>query len=153
MNFSSGGLPAWLSHEVLFEETALAVAAIDNPLIGDRLTLDAYTACPHAIMAPDGAARNWVDEILADLGRRRSVQHTIPHFMAIPPIIAGTNLITTTPRRIAEHLGKGDGLRAHELPFPVPPHRIVQAWRRRLDRSPAHRWLRGEVRAAAAEVG
>lgn len=148
----TGGLPGWLCEEVLFEETALAVAAIDNPMIGERLTLDAYTACPHVIMAPDGSVRNWIDEILADLGRSRTVQHTIPHFLAVPPIVAGTNLITTTPRRIAEQLGTRDGLRTYELPFPVPPHRIVQAWPRRLDRDPANRWLRGEVRAAAADI-
>ena len=148
----TGGLPGWAREEILFEETALAVAAADNPMIGARLTLDAYTACPHVIMAPDGNMWNWIDEILSDLGRSRNVQHTIPHFLAVPPIVVGTNLITTTPRRIAEQLGKGDGLRTCELPFPVPPHRIVQAWRRRLDDNPAHRWLRGEVRAAADEV-
>ncbi|WP_164871799.1 LysR family transcriptional regulator [Solirhodobacter olei] len=148
----TGGLPSWISQEILFEETALAVAAVDNPMIGERLTLDAYTACPHVIMAPDGSVRNWVDEILSELGRSRTVQHTLPHFLAIPPVVVGTNLITTTPRRIAEQLGKSDGLRTYELPFPVPPHHIVQAWRRRQDRNPVHRWLRGEVRAAAAEV-
>jgi len=148
----TGDLPGWAREEILFEETALAIAAVDNPLISDRLTLDAYTACPHVIMAPDGSMRNWVDEILSDLGRSRIVQHTIPHFLAVPPIVVGTNLITTTPRRIAEQLGKGDGLRTYELPFPMPPHRIVQTWRRRLDDNPVHRWLRGEVRAAAAEV-
>lgn len=148
----AGGLPDWVGKEILFEETALAVAAVDNPIIGERLTLDAYTACPHVIMAPDGSVRNWVDEILSHLGRSRTVQHTIPHFLAVPPIIVGTNLITTSPRRIAEQLGKGDGLRTYELPFAVPPHRIVQAWRRSLDRNPVHRWLRGEIRAAAAEI-
>lgn len=148
--------PGWSSIEPLFEETAMAVADAENPLIaaerGGVLPLEAYLACPHVIMAPDGLDRNWVDEQLADLGLGRTIQHTVPHFLAIPPILRGTELITTAPRRIALALADHAGLVAYELPFEVPKHRIVQVWAKRRDRDPQLRWLRAELHAAAAEL-
>lgn len=147
-----GGQPGWVSQEQLFEETPMVVAAEGNPHLGSGVTLDGYLACPHVIMAPDGSERNWVDELLADLGRSRTIQHTVPHFLAVPPIIRGTAMISTLPGRIARALGSLEGLETYALPFDAPQHRIAQVWPRRLDRDPLHGWLRGEVRAAVAAI-
>lgn len=149
--------PGWTSQEPLLEETALVVAAAGNPLLRGlarrrKMTLAAYTACPHVIMAPDGSERNWVDDLLADLGSQRVIQHTVPHFLAVPAILRGSSMISTLPRRIAERLARQEGLRSYELPFEAPRHRILQVWPKRLDRDPQHRWLRGEIRRAAAAV-
>lgn len=148
--------PGWTDHEPLFEETAMLVASADNPRIARRangsVDLATYIACPHIIMAPDGTDRNWVDDLLEDLGQSRTIQHTVPHFLAIPPIIRGTELITTAPRRIAEALAGIEGLAAYELPFDAPKHRIVQVWPKRRQRDPQLTWLRAELRATAAEL-
>ncbi|MGD1875878.1 MAG: LysR family transcriptional regulator [Kiloniellaceae bacterium] len=150
--------PGWTNQALLFEETALVVAAAGNPHLGPRkgkgkrMTLAAYTACPHVIMAPDGDARNWIDDLLADLGKSRTIQHTVPHFLAIPAILKDSTMISTLPRRLALRLASEDGLETYEPPFAAPPHRIVQVWPKRLDRDPLHRWLRGAVREAAATI-
>lgn len=144
-----GEMPGWVASMALFEETALVVADAANPLLVNGLDLDTYIRCPHVIMAPDGGDRNWVDDALEDIGHTRTVQHTVPHFLAVPPIIRGTTMISTVPRRIAEALGRADGLTTYPLPIPSPPHRIVQAWPNRLDRNPLHCWLREQVAKVA----
>jgi DNA-binding transcriptional LysR family regulator len=141
----AGHHPGWTNAETLFSEDALVVAAANNPVLADGMTLDAYTACPHVIMAPDGVDRNWIDDHLADMGRTRSVQHAVPHFLAIPPIIRATSMISTLPGRIAETLGRDDGLITYPLPFTAPLHEIVQIWPKRMDRDLQHKWLRARI--------
>ena len=140
--------PGWVNAELLFREAARVVADAENPLLDGRMTIKKYAACPHVIMAPDGGDRNWVDDHLADLGASRTVQHAVPHFLAIPAIIRGTPMISTLPARIAETLGRDDGLTTYPLPFRAEPHLVVQIWPKRLDRDPVHRWLREMVKSA-----
>ena len=146
--------PGWASQDVLFEETALAVAARGNPHIKtkEKISLKAYTACPHVIMAPDADERNWIDDILTDLGTARTIQHTVPHFLAIPAILKDSALISTLPRRLALKLADDPGLKTYALPFAAPSHQIVQVWPKRQDRDPLHRWLRRTLREAAQAV-
>lgn len=146
----AGKHPGWANAEVLFREDARVVAAVDNPALKGKLTLKKYTACPHIIMAADGSDRNWIDDHLEDLGLERTVQHAVPHFFAIPPIIRDSSMISTLPGRIAETLGRDDGLVTYPLPFSAPSHSIVQLWPRRLDRDPVHRWLRARVAESVA---
>jgi len=144
----AGDLPGWANAELLFEEDARVVADAANPLLEKGLTLDAYAACPHVIMAPDGTDRSWVDDQLGDMGLNRTVQHVVPHFLAIPPIIRGTSMISTLPSRIADALDRSRGLVTYPLPFAAPPHQVVQIWPKRLDREPAIKWLRARIAAA-----
>ena len=146
----AGSYPGWVSSEALFNETARVVAAVENPLLQDGLTLEGYVACPHVIMAANGEDRNWVDEHLADLGLTRVVQHAVPHFLTIPAILQGSNMISTLPGRIAAGLGKQDGLQTFDLPFASAHHQIVQLWPKRLDRDPALKWLRATIMAVLA---
>lgn len=146
----SDDYPGWASAELLFREEARVVADAANPVLNGGLTIRKYAACPHVIMAPDGGDRNWVDDHLSDLGLSRTVQHAVPHFLAIPGIIRGTSMISTLPARIADTLGRDDGLTSYPLPFRAEPHQIVQIWPKRLDRDPVQRWLRASV---ASTVG
>lgn len=141
----AGPHPGWVNSEALFTETARVVASVDNPILKNGLTLETYVRCPHVIMAANGEDRNWVDDHLADLGLARTVQHALPHFLTIPAILRGSNMISTLPGRIAAGLGKQDGLQTFDLPFAAPLHQIVQLWPKRLDRDPVLKWLRATI--------
>ena len=144
-----GSHPGWISAETLFSETARVVADNNHPGIRKRLTARIFVECPHVIMAPDGAQKSWVDDVLADHGLARTVMHTVPHFLAIPPVIKGTEMISTLPGRIAATLESSAGLRTYPFPFAAPDHGIAHIWPKRRDRDPAHRPLRDLVRSAA----
>ena len=103
-------------------------------------------------MAASGEERTWVDDVLADQGLRRVVQHTVPHFLALPSIIKGSEMIGTLPRRIAEALAGKGTLAIYPFPFEQQPHQVVQCWPRRRDRDPAHVWLRAVVSEVAGKL-
>jgi len=142
--------PGWTNAEVLFREDARVVAAADNRSIKGRLTLKQYVAFPHVIMAANGSSKSWIDDHLADLGLTRTVQHAVPHFFAIPPIIRGTSMISTLPGRIAKTLEHDNKLVTYPLPFAAPPHSIIQLWPKRLNRDPLNKWLRARVAESVA---
>jgi DNA-binding transcriptional LysR family regulator len=137
----AGELPGWCNSAPLFTETAVVIADPKNSKINRTLTPTVYAACPHVVMAASGEDRTWVDDVLADHDLTRSVQHTVPHFLALPSIIAGTEMIGTVPRRIAESLARDDQFTIYTFPFDQQPHQLVQCWPRRRDRDPVHVWL------------
>ena len=53
-------------------------------------------------------------------------------------------MVATLSRRVAEAMIRGaeSALQLRELPFTSPVVRTSMLWHRRLDGSPAHRWLR-----------
>ena len=144
----AGEYPGWVNSDLLFEETAMVIVDAKNPILKKGLGLEEYVACPHVIMAPDGLARNWVDEHLDDIGRTRTVQHSVPHFLAIPPIIRGTSMISTLPGRIAKGLSADKGFKIYPLPFSAAAHQIVQLWPRRKDGDPLLGWLRDRIKVS-----
>jgi DNA-binding transcriptional LysR family regulator len=53
--------------------------------------------------------------------------------------------VALIPAAYFEHLRASTALRSFELPVPTEHITISQMWHPRLDRDPAHRWLRGVV--------
>ena len=60
----------------------------------------------------------------------------------------GSDLIATVPERHTANLR--DGMHTFALPVETPEFTVSLLWHPRLDADPAHRWLRGVVRAACA---
>lgn len=86
-----------------------------------------------------------MDDTLAALGLARRVAVVVPSFRAALSIAAATDLVALVPASFFEPLDLQGTLRAFELPLPTEPITISQMWHPRLDRDPAHRWLRGVV--------
>jgi len=51
-------------------------------------------------------------------------------------------MVATLSRRVAEVMVRGSALQLRDLPFRSPTVRTSLLWHRRLEGSPAHRWLR-----------
>jgi DNA-binding transcriptional LysR family regulator len=81
-------------------------------------------------------------------GRRIAVW--VPHFAAVAPLLAATNLLATLPMiAVADSLERFD-LIALKPPLAIPPmpHRLI--WSERLGREPGLAWLRDHVRRTFA---
>ncbi len=112
-----GRLPgAYTQH--LFDERFASLSRIGHPAIRRRLTLDAFVALPHVLVAPGGRPGSIVDTALAKLGLRRRVAVIIPHFLAALPIVRQSDAIVTIGRRLA--VASRDGLRIHAPPLDLP---------------------------------
>ena len=81
----------------------------------------------------------------AEQRHRPRVTLSIPHFMAVPIIVARTDYIVTVPRQLALAFADFPGIKMIEPPIRIPPFEIKQHWHERYHHDPANRWLRGLI--------
>ncbi|WP_431261744.1 LysR family transcriptional regulator [Roseateles chitinivorans] len=105
----------------------------------------AYAACAHVVTSRRGRRAGPVDEALAARGLKRRVAVVVPSFRAALSIAAATDLVALVPSSFFRpDLAQG-ALRPLPLPVPTEPITVSQMWHPRLDKDPAHQWLRGMV--------
>ncbi|MEM9670908.1 MAG: LysR family transcriptional regulator [Pseudomonadota bacterium] len=133
---------------VLFSEKFLCVVRKDHPRIRRSLTLNGYLKEKHALVSHRGKVRGNVDMELEKIGHARNVALTLPNFLAVPAIIARTDLIVTLAERVAGHFAKTDGLRTFKPPVEIPGFSVSLAWHARADADAPLQWLRNEIAEA-----
>ena len=121
---------------------------------GGTIGLDLFCDIPQARYAvePGIDSGGVEDAALAEIGRRRRVQMTLPAFASIVEVVAATDLIAILPALTAARAEAAGRLVAYGAPIPLPPLTLCLAWHRRLTRSPAHRWLRDLIAEEAARL-
>lgn len=146
----AAGSDAALRHERLYDTRYMCVMRSGHPLAGAALTLDDFCGAHHLMVSFSGLARGQVDQVLASLGRRRRIALTVNQYFTAGRVVAHSDLLTVLPASFLDAAGHRGQLVVRELPFRLPPVHIEMLWHLRHDASPAHRWLRGQVQAAAA---
>jgi LysR family transcriptional activator of mexEF-oprN operon len=119
-------------------------ARIRNQSLGDSGFMTLYDAARRSHSAPIGSeeftAREHIlvsfggltgvtDDVLAELGRRRTVRAATSHFAALPFLLMGTDAISTIPTHAARALAAATGLGLSPCPFPYPRYSIDLSWR------------------------
>ena len=89
-------------------------------------SIDQYARLGHVLVTSPWEGRGPVDEALERLGRQRKIAAYVPHFLVAPNIVAETDLVLTTGRRIAEQLAAPLGLAC--CPRPSSSRRSSSAW-------------------------
>ncbi|WP_029954514.1 LysR family transcriptional regulator [Achromobacter sp. DH1f] len=139
-----GETPADIRRAVLFQEPFVCV--MDAASSADPLTLDAYLARPHVLVAASQDQRSGeVDAALARLGRARRVALRLPHWTAAPAVVAGTDLVLTVAQRTV--MPTPPGLAVQPVPFPIAPLGFEMIWHERTDGDAGLRWLRESLAA------
>ena len=88
----------------------------------------------------------FIDEPLAQVtGRRRRVAMTIPHVLAVPSIIARTDLVTVIAERIARLYARELGLVVFEPPIKLPEFTINMLTSAARAGDPGLQWLQRQV--------
>jgi DNA-binding transcriptional LysR family regulator len=114
-----------------------------HPLAGRTLTVDDYVQAAHAVPAPTWYNANTrIDRALAEARLVRRVQLEFPHFLVLPMVLRGTDLIATVARTLSDTLMSRDEFVTSELPFEVSPIEIRQFWHPRFHQDAGIRWLR-----------
>ncbi|QHE92679.1 LysR family transcriptional regulator [Pandoraea fibrosis] len=146
-------LPGELQTQTLFNESFVCVA--DRATLPTRggLSLAAWLARPHVLVAMRPGPDNEIDQALAGLGHARRVAVTLPHWSIAPELIAGTDLVLTVAERSVAPLRHDRQLRRFAAPFPIPPFPFQAIWHARRDVDPAHRWLREQIVDVCASAG
>lgn len=139
--------PRGCEGETIAEDRLVCVVRANHPARG-RMGAKHFTELPHVELALFGNVDDRVDRALARIGLERRVALTVPHLLAIPPTVAGTDCVATISVRLARayrHLG----LRTFAPPFAIAPLVLRQYWHRRTRKDDYVRLLRELVREAS----
>ena len=136
----------------LMTEDFVVLARPGHPIVGRRLDLARYLKCGHLLVSAAGDARGSVDNALAKLGKERRVVAAVPQFLAGFAAIAGSDMITTAPRRLARRHAAAFGLRQFEVPFPMPGFEIGTLRHENTAQDEGLNWLEGELAQALGKV-
>lgn len=137
--------PDALSKRRLYEErflvAGLAAALPEAPVI----SLDAYCAAEHVLVAPGGDMSGIADRTLEALGRSRQIVLGLPSFLPALAAVAHSGALVTLPRRVAQDFAAGFGLTTAEPPIAIRRFPVSAFWHRRNDSDPLTQWLTQEL--------
>lgn len=136
--------PGTYSRDLFVEENA-CIARKGHPLMRRRLTLRQFAAASHAAVIYRVESRGLIDNILAGHGLRRRLQVATPHFLSVPHLVAGSDLIAVVPEALAAHFRKTLSLEVRKVPLRLPPFHMRLLWHEHAAADPGHAWLRAEI--------
>lgn len=140
-----------LPREELFVDEFVLAGWRGNPRVTDTMTIADFAAAPYLSFSV-GAEPSMVDSLLAELGHDARVDVLVQSFVTGPLLLRGTRLVAFVQRRLADLLADAAELRIVPPPFEIPPLLETLTWHPRSTTDPGHRWLRGQIAAAAAAL-
>ena len=134
----------------LFRDRFIGVVRAGHGLSQGEITPARYAAGQHIGVSRRGLDKGPVDEALVPFGLERDIVTIVGGFSSALALARATDLIACVPERHTGNLRAG----MFSFPLPVSPPEVTVSllWHPRLDADPAHRWLRGCVREACADI-
>lgn len=91
-----------------------------------------------------------LEGLLSERGLTRTAGATVSHILAVPPLVAATDLIAFVPRQLALQF-RDQGLVFREPPYESPPLRMAMLSHRTMGAHPSVAWLRAQIMAVLHE--
>lgn len=140
-----------LPRSLLYTERYVCAARKGHPLKGKNLSLDDFCRFDHVIVSPTGGSfEGPADQALAELGASRTVSVSLPSFHVLLETMRTGDFLALVPERLL--YGKMAGLKLFNPPITVPDFDVIATWHQRVEKNPAHRWLRSRLIAVADEL-
>lgn len=142
-----------LRHEELFEETFIGIVRPDHPRIGRRVTLAQFSSEWHLVVGRRDfgsdtffrSADGNLEHGFAQAARQRKIAVQVPHFLAVPNIIANTDLVCVVPKQLGQVYAAYGQVRIVALPVRSRAFKVSQFWHGRFDSDQGSAWLRSVV--------
>ncbi|HYG45694.1 MAG TPA: LysR family transcriptional regulator, partial [Bordetella sp.] len=118
-----------LYRQALFDDGYVCLCREQHPLLADTLTVERYASCRHLSMPRQNGARERVlQDVMQSMGVSREVAVQVPHMLAIPAMLAATDLIATVAHRVARTFADLHPLRIVPHPLPLGSFSVSQIW-------------------------
>ncbi|HWT39501.1 MAG TPA: LysR family transcriptional regulator, partial [Paraburkholderia sp.] len=105
LDFAIGNLPMLMArtrHQLLFEETYVCMTRKRRGLpAGAALSLEHFLQASHVQVRSVEHSHHALDDALRAQGVGRNIALQLPHFVALPGVLAVTDLFATLPQRLA----------------------------------------------------
>lgn len=106
------------------------------------ITIDEYASIHHIAISSLGRERTQIDRMLAQMGIKRRVAVTVPHYFAALEIVATTSYMILLPSRFISRYVDQQKFDVFEPPFETPVIEISMFWNSRTHYEPANKWFR-----------
>jgi DNA-binding transcriptional LysR family regulator len=118
----------------------------DHPIRGQRISAADFLAAEHIVVREDGRSQEVVERFFERRRVRRNVAVYASHFLGVPFVVAGSDLIATVPYAVANDFARMSPRLAVALPpFEIPGFDLKLYWHRRFDNEPRSHWLRDQL--------
>jgi DNA-binding transcriptional LysR family regulator len=135
--------PPQTHHVALFQEHFVGIARQKHPAIDrGRMSLETFASQPHALVTLRRDTTGEIDKLLTQQQLQRRVALTTPHMLALPAILATSDLVATVPDRVAVQLARLHDLELFELPVATEFWTVSMLWSKLADKDAANVWLR-----------
>jgi DNA-binding transcriptional LysR family regulator len=142
-----------LAHEQVGDARPVVIVRSDHPRVRGKVTravLSRERLATHLERHPGGGMRE-IEAVLAGLAPHVAIE--VATALALPAVVAATDLIAVVSDTVAEVYARPLGLAIHPFPVPVAPVPVFLIWHRSHDADPAQRWLRDGIRRVVAQAG
>ncbi|MFT4123082.1 MAG: LysR family transcriptional regulator [Microbacteriaceae bacterium] len=127
----------------LFRDEYVCLVDRHNPAVAEgRIGLEDFLRLPHADWNFGRAHVTPAERRIRELGLVFETRVTTASFLALPSIVAGTDLVAVVPSRLVEHTGPQTGTVA--VPTPFAPVELIEWlwWHPSRTHDPGHAWFR-----------
>ena len=133
--------PSALRSRFLFDDNYVLISRSDHPDVHRGMSLAAFQKLDHVIVSLRGGDfATSVDDELALAGYRRNVVLSTASFLAVPEIVAHSDLVALVPERLVRD--RSTTLKVVDCPLPVPGFSVNMLWHERSHSHAGQRWLR-----------
>jgi DNA-binding transcriptional LysR family regulator len=160
-------VPQRLKSSLLFEYDDVLITSTRRKL--GKLSLEKLSSLSIVVVSLGGEQEGAVDGFISErgLGRRSEMYDraaferalstsqkipriavSMPHFLALPALLADASLAAIVPRPLAESLSRTHPISTHELPYPTSRLEVRQLWHERYQGDAAQDWLHDVMRRA-----
>jgi len=135
----------------LFRQPYVTMMRKGHPLGRGELTLARFVKAEHLLVDSRETPYERINVLLGRAGIGPAVRFRVPHFTAVPYMVATSDLVVTVPQKLAERAAQPFGLEWIAPPLDLPPLQTNVFWHRRYNQDPGNQWLRGLLAEVFAE--
>jgi DNA-binding transcriptional LysR family regulator len=135
----------------LFRQPYVTMFRKGHPLGKGEVTLERFVKAEHMLVDASESPYDRINALLARAGVGPMVRFRVPHFTAVPYMVATSDLVVTVPQKLAERASLPFGLEWIVPPLALPSLQTNVFWHRRYNQDPGIQWLRGLLAEVFAE--
>ncbi|WP_313034917.1 LysR family transcriptional regulator [Massilia alkalitolerans] len=135
----------------LFRQPYVTMMRKGHPLGKGEVSLARFVKAEHMLVDANESPYDRINALLARAGIGPSVRFRVPHFTAVPYMVATSDLVVTVPQKLAERAALPFGLEWIVPPLELPTLQTNVFWHRRYNQDPGNQWLRGLLAEVFAE--
>jgi DNA-binding transcriptional LysR family regulator len=126
----------------LFVDSFSCLVRRGNKLLSTRASRDDLARASHVVVSRSETSPSPTDMLLRSLGSKCRVAARVPHYMAVPRLLEGADLVSVMPTRLAATFaGTNTRLRTVALDFSMPAFDVSLYWHRGFAKDSALTWL------------